>query len=67
MRNRLCVLFGVFAVMLTSIASAEPIDTTAVVDQIGELETAVMAVGGALISAAAVAVAFKWIKGTIFS
>lgn len=48
-------------------AQATAIDTTDAVAQIAEIETAVLAVGLALIGAAAVAVAVKWVKGTIFN
>ena len=47
-------------------AQATPIDTTAAVAQIGEIETAILAVGSALIVAAAVAVAVKWVKAALF-
>lgn len=43
------------------------LDTTGAVAQIGEINTAVAAVGGALVAAAAIAVGFKWLKGAIFS
>jgi hypothetical protein len=47
-------------------ASTTPLDTTDAVAQIGEINTAVAAVGGALVAAAAIAVGFKWLKGAIF-
>ncbi len=58
---------------LTAIASAfsvgasAAIDTTAVVAEIASNSTAILAVGGALLALAAVAVGIKWLKGTIFS
>ena len=42
------------------------IDTANAVSQIGEIETAIAAIGAALMVAAAVAVAFKWAKAAIF-
>lgn len=48
-------------------ATTTPIDTTGVVAQIGEINTAVLAIGGALLAAAAVAVGITWAKGSIFS
>lgn len=59
-------LVGAF--MLPTFAFAQTaIDTTAAVAQIGVIETAVIAVGAALIGAAAVAVGVKWVKGAIFN
>ena len=49
-----------------ALAQATPIATTDVVEQIGEINTAVAAVGAALAAAAAIAVGFKWLKGAIF-
>lgn len=43
-----------------------PIDTADVEAQFGEIQTAVMAVGSVIITVAAVAVGFKWIKGMVF-
>ena len=43
------------------------IDTTAIVAEISGNEPAILAVGGALLALAAVAVGIKWLKGTIFS
>ena len=48
-------------------ATSTPIDTANAVAQIGEINTAVAAVGAALVAAAAIAVGFKWLKGAIFS
>jgi len=41
-------------------------DTTAAVTALGDIGTAVAAVGGALVLAAAIAVGWKWVKGAIF-
>lgn len=43
-----------------------PLDTAGAVAQIGEINTAVAAVGGALVAAAAIAVGFKWLKAAVF-
>jgi len=48
-------------------ATSTPIDTAGAVAQLGEIGTAVAAVGAALVAAAAIAVGFKWLKGAIFS
>lgn len=45
---------------------ATPIPSADVVDQLGEINVFVLAVGGALLLAAAIAVALKWGKATIF-
>ena len=50
-----------------SALAATALDTAGAVAQIGEINTAVAAVGGALVAAAAIAVGFKWLKGAIFS
>lgn len=42
------------------------IDTASAVEQIGLINGAVIAVGGALIAAAATAVSVKWVKAAIF-
>jgi len=42
-------------------------DLTAVTAAFGDLETAIAAVGGLILSASALAVTYKWIKGMIFS
>ena len=47
-------------------AAATPIPTTDAVAQIAEVNTAVLAVGGALIAAAAIAMAVKWVKASFF-
>lgn len=61
----------VMAMMVSLSAAAQgsttSLDTAGAVAQIGEINTAVAAVGGALVAAAAVAVGFKWLKGAIFS
>lgn len=43
-----------------------PIDVTDAVAQLGTVETTVLAIGGALLVAAAIAVAVKWAKAAIF-
>ena len=43
------------------------IDVGDAVDQLGTIPATILAVGGALLIAAAVAVAVKWAKATIFS
>lgn len=45
---------------------ATPIDVTAAVAQLDTIDTTVLAVGGSLLVAAAVAVAVKWAKAAIF-
>lgn len=47
-------------------SGATAIDVSAAVDQLGTIQTTVLAVGGALLVAAAVAVAVKWAKAAIF-
>ena len=62
------VLVGVAPVSVVFAAPATTaIDTAQAVAQIGEINTAVAAVGAALVAAAAIAVGFKWLKGAIFS
>ena len=60
------VLATVASVFATSSAFAA-IDTTAIVAELSGNEAAILAVGGALLALAAVAVGIKWLKGTIFS
>lgn len=45
---------------------ATAIDVSDAVDQLGTIDTTILAVGGALLVAAAVAVAVKWAKASIF-
>lgn len=47
-------------------AQATALDVTAATAQLGEIGTGIVAVGGALLVAAAIAVGFKWLKGAIF-
>ena len=49
-----------------SSASFAAVDTTAVVAEISGNSAAIIAVGGALLALAAVAVGIKWVKATIF-
>lgn len=60
----LAVMIGLLAA--PAFATGTTIDTTAITDQLSANETALIAVGGAIIALAAVAVAFKWIKGMLF-
>ena len=46
--------------------SSGGIDVSGVVTSLGQIGTAVATVGGALLAAAAIAVAYKWIKGFMF-
>ena len=59
------VLTGASALGFTA-ASQAAIDTTAIVTELGSNNTAIVAVGGAMLALAAVAVGIKWIKATIF-
>jgi hypothetical protein len=63
-------LVGSGVVLVPSVALAQfvatPVPTTDAVSQIEEIGTAVLAIGGALILAAALAVAVKWAKAAIF-
>lgn len=54
--------------LLPSLAfsQATAIDVTGAVDQLETIGTTVLAVGGALLVAAAIAVAVKWAKASIF-
>ena len=55
------------AVLLPGAAFATgTIDTTAVLASITDMQTAITAVGGAIIVVAAVAVGYKWVKGMLF-
>lgn len=47
-------------------AQATAIDVSAAVDQLDTIGTTVLAVGGALLVAAAIAVGVKWAKASIF-
>lgn len=70
LRNFSAGLAGMGSAMVAGVATAETgtsIDTAAITAQVGEIETAVIAVGGAIIVLAAIAVGFKWLKGMLFS
>lgn len=67
MRNLLKVVSGVGAFAVSGVASAQAIDTDAITSGISDMEAALITVGGALVAVAAVAVAFKWLKGMVFS
>jgi hypothetical protein len=58
----LVALFPVFAFA----GGPTAIDVTAAVGQLETIDTTLLAVGGALLVAAAVAVAVKWAKAAIF-
>lgn len=64
-------LLAITTVAAAAAASSLPahaaIDTAAVTASFGDLTTALTAVGGLIIGAAALAVTFKWVKGMIFS
>lgn len=51
----------------TSLPAQAAIDTAEITASFGDLTTALTAVGGLIIGAAALAVTFKWVKGMIFS
>lgn len=57
---------GSFVSVSAFAATSTPLDTTGAVAQIGQINTAVAAVGGALVAAAAIAVGFKWLKAAVF-
>ena len=58
---------SVAAVSAVSVAPAYALDTTAVETYIStDITTALSAIGVALITLAALAVGFKWIKGMLF-
>jgi hypothetical protein len=60
--------FGVAALVLPALVNAQTaaIDVSDAVDQLDTIGTTVLAVGGALLVAAAIAVAVKWAKASIF-
>ena len=51
----------------SAFAVAVPIDLANVTLQFAELDTAIVAIGGLLLAAAALAVGYKWVKGMLFS
>lgn len=59
-------LTGTALAAASGIAAAAPPDTTGVVTALGDMGTALAAVGAAIIAAAAIAVTYKWIKGMLF-
>ncbi|MCC4798669.1 hypothetical protein BCT30_20825 [Enterovibrio norvegicus] len=62
------VKYGViFAATAAAPAFAEGIDVSGAVTLIGGITAAVTAVGAAKLAPAATSVAFKWVKGAIFS
>lgn len=48
-------------------AQTAALDVSEATDKLGNIDGALVAVGGVIIGLAAVAVGFKWIKGMIFS
>lgn len=54
---------GVLAVSVPAVAQ---VDTAAAVTEIGNITTAITAIGGAIIGVAAVAMAFRWVKAQFF-
>jgi len=58
-------LAGVAALAVPFVASAA-IDTTDAVASLGEAETAIGVVGGAILGLAGVALAYRWVKATFF-
>ena len=59
----LVMAFGLFM----SFSASAAIDLTTATAGFADLETALVTIGGLLISASVVAVTFKWVKGMIFS
>ena len=63
-------LLAIVALLATESALAQftptPVDTSDAVAQLGEIGTAVAAIGGGLLIAGAIAVAFKWAKAALF-
>lgn len=61
-------LLGLAALTLPTLsqAAAVPVSTTDVLAQLAEINVATAAVGGAMLVAAGIAVAFKWGKAAIF-
>ena len=62
------ILLGLSTLVLpvASQAAAVPVSTTDVLAQLAEINVATAAVGGAMLVAAGIAVAFKWGKAAIF-
>ena len=55
------------AAALPSVAMASGgIDTSAIESSLGDMESAIITVGGVIVGIAAVAISFKWIKGMLF-
>ena len=65
MARRAATVAGI-AVSTAALNAHAAIDTTAVETALADIGPAVTSVGGVLLAAAAVAVGFKWLKGTIF-
>lgn len=56
-----------FGLMTMAVASQAAIDVTAATTALADVETAIGAVGVAMIAAAGLALGYKWIKGFLFS
>lgn len=65
-KNKLAYAGLVTALVFGSAGAHAAIDLTEVTDALGDLVVVVTTIGGALVGAAAVAVAFKWAKGALF-
>lgn len=65
-RSQILKTLAGFFTLGTVTASQAAIDTAAVVTELSSNNTAIVAVGGAMLALAAVAVGIKWIKATIF-
>ena len=65
--NRAVVIGSAFGATVVSSSASAAIDLTGATTAFGDLNSALTTIGGLVISAALVAVTFKWIKGMIFS
>lgn len=65
--KRLALILALFASLFIAVPSHAAIDLTVATAGFTDLETALVTIGGLLISASVVAVTFKWVKGMIFS
>jgi hypothetical protein len=66
MFRKLALGLSALTLPVVSMAAAVPVTTTDVVAQLGEINTAIAAIGTALLVAAGIAVAFKWGKAAVF-
>lgn len=67
MFNKLIAVMATCLLSFSANFAFAVVDTTAAVAEIAGNNTAISAVGGALIALAALALGYKWVKGTIFS